>query len=69
MSIAFLLARFAWPSTRSSSTGLFGTAAESFSCVGKRVSAQRFWSQPRPVTHTPGATVFALATTRAMISS
>ena len=67
--MAFLLARFACPSTRSSSTGLFGTAAESFTCDGKRVSAQRFWSQPLPVTHVPGATVLAFATTRATISS
>ena len=64
--IAMALARPACPSTRSRYTGWSGTARVSASCVGKRVSPQSFWSQPRPITHSPLGVVRARSTTRAI---
>ena len=67
--MARALTRAAWPSTRASQTGWSGTAAESASWVGKRLSGQRFWSQPWPRTQAPGGRARAASRTRRTTSS
>ena len=48
---AALLAQPAWPSTRSSQTGMSPTAASSSAAVGNRPSPHVSWFQPVPMIH------------------
>ena len=64
------LTHVAWPSIRTSATGLRGAARSIAVFVGKLRLGQRFWSQPRPLIHSPGrAAPAASATIRAISSS
>ena len=71
--IAAALTSNAWPSARSSTTGLFGTAAESAACVGKLrtetggLRVHLLSCQPWPAIHCPGLRPFAAAATRCTI--
>ena len=58
----------AWPSTRPSQTGRSGNAASRSAAVGKACSGQSFWSQPRPISHSPGGSLRSNARRRSRIS-
>ena len=74
-SIAFALAMVACPLAWVRSTGLFGAALLSSSCVGKPSTAPAgtrshfSWCHPRPRIHSPGCAFFAASATIATISS